>query len=591
MMGVSVPEHAAGGEQFVHRNPCFSFGRENGKLCGTMSVPNADSRSSCSRASQKRERLDQDVYGIRASEKRGNSGHANMWLTWVLICGMMTAMADGPCYAEAPTPLRDLPAAERDARIASDTKSVHVYRDGLAKVVAYAQSRSDLFPATKIKSKEPRVLRREQKEVVWSTWKSFLDYMVALDAVGQVHRDFFFLEGDAREQSFMVGGAAFLAKYRFALDWITLAENEPLFDTILNEPVPELGLPEGTYRFLKKRYLHVARAGEFGAFEAMWAWFGRGWARDLGDGIEADRNGIWAAGKGKGEVLTVKNAFDIVQQKGLDVCFPIQAGVSEWMGDTKVWRPHKSLVSANQIAAMQPRLEPGDILLERREWYVSNVGLPGYWPHAALYIGTAEERRAYFGDSSLDDQLRQRYPEAYALSVAPQEDKHLPRVLEAISEGVSFTTLEHSAAADAVVVLRPRLPKEEKAEAIRRAFHYAGRPYDFNFDFRTDAALVCTELVYKAYEPSAGKRGLTFPMEEMLGRPVMPANLVARIFDGQYGTDAQQLDFVLFLDGHEGNGTAKESDLAAFRQSWKRPKWHILKTAVPEDKGSNKAAP
>ncbi len=73
-----------------------------------------------------------------------------------------------------------------------------------------------------------------------------------------------------------------------------------------------------------------------------------------------------------------------------------------------------------------------------------------------------------------------------------------------MSEGVIFTTLEHSADCDSLAALRPRLPRREKAQAILRAFHYAGRPYDFNFDFGTDAELVCTELIYKAYEPAGG---------------------------------------------------------------------------------------
>jgi hypothetical protein len=56
--------------------------------------------------------------------------------------------------------------------------------------------------------------------------------------------------------------------------------------------------------------------------------------------------------------------------------------------------------------------------------------------------------------------------------------------------GVVFTTLDHAGGADHVAALRARLPTVEKTAAILRAFGYAGRAYDFNFDFRTDAAMV-----------------------------------------------------------------------------------------------------
>jgi hypothetical protein len=52
-------------------------------------------------------------------------------------------------------------------------------------------------------------------------------------------------------------------------------------------------------------------------------------------------------------------------------------------------------------------------------------------------------------------------------------------VLEAMSEGVLFTSLEHSAAADALAVLRPQLSAVERAAAFVRAFGYAGRPCDY----------------------------------------------------------------------------------------------------------------
>jgi hypothetical protein len=164
---------------------------------------------------------------------------------------------------------------------------------------------------------------------------------------------------------------------------------------------------------------------------------------------------------------------------------------------------------------------------------------------------------------------------AYAASAEPQEHGHAPRVLEAMSEGVVFTTIEHSAACDSLAVLRPRLSKAQKAAALVRSFRYQGRPYDFNFDFRTDAALVCTELVYKGYEKS-----LQFGLVEMLGRPVLPANEIVKQFAASYGTAAQQFDLVLFLDGHEGQGKAVPAGVEEFRQSCRRPKWHIVTQQV-----------
>jgi hypothetical protein len=255
-----------------------------------------------------------------------------------------------------------------------------------------------------------------------------------------------------------------------------------------------------------------------------------------------------------------------------------------------VWRAHETLISPKQIKELMPLLKPGDIVLERREWYLSNAGLPGYWPHVALYVGSPKERKRYFADpeviawvkqsgepsGEIEKLLRTRYPERYRSSSEPQEDGHLPRVLEAVSPGVSFTTLEHSAAADSLAVLRPRLPKVEKAQALVRAFHFSGRPYDFNFDFLTDAAMVCSEVVYKAYESSSGFTGLSLPVKEVLGRPVTPPNDFARLFDEEQEKSHQQVDFVVFLDGNEYEHKAARSDEASFRESWKRPKWHIL---------------
>lgn len=258
------------------------------------------------------------------------------------------------------------------------------------------------------------------------------------------------------------------------------------------------------------------------------------------------------------------------------------------------------MITPEQIRQLSTKLQPGDILLQRREWFASNVGIPGFWTHAALYIGTPEERTVFFQnqeltrwlteqgseDGTLDSLLRVRYPDHYRLSVTPREKKHVPRILEAIGEGVSFTTLEHSAAADSIVVLRPNLPQTVIAQAILNAFHYSGRPYDFNFDFRTDSELVCSELIFKAYQQTNDSKGLTLPLSNVLGRPLISPNEIAELFDEEYGKEGQQLTFVAFLDGNEKEQKAIESDVEEFRQSWKRPKWYIWLQGAKVDMSS-----
>ena len=172
--------------------------------------------------------------------------------------------------------------------------------------------------------------------------------------------------------------------------------------------------------------------------------------------------------------------------------------------------------------------------------------------------------------------LQKKYPGAYKENQVQDPGAGTPKIVEATGDGVSLVALKTTASADSLAVLRPRLPKLAKARAVLRAFHYKGRPYDFDFDFRTDSKLVCTELIYKAYEPEPHIAGLMLPLQEILGREVMTANDLVRLFDKEYETETRQLDLVVFLDGDETDKKAYLNTPQAFRKSWKRPKWHIL---------------
>lgn len=505
--------------------------------------------------------------------------------TTVLLCSLLCSgrshaapAATGPTFQET---------------VAADGRTFTILRNNLVKSSEFARSHPNLFSPPRQEAKS--LLTHEDKLVIWNTWSSMLDSIAGLDQLRGRHRNFdLFQDREHRDASFAIANASFLAAYRHALDFVALADKNPALDTILDEAVPELGIPAGTYGRLKLRFLNVAIASEFTALQVISKTYGSG-PPELTSAINDDSKAIWEMGKGKGHELTLKNSLALVQKSGFAAWFPVQKGISEWMGDTKVARPHTHLISGKQVQDMGSRLKPGDILFERHEWFLSNMGLPGFWTHAALFIGTADERRVFFdeaevrqwvktlgaADGDFEALLRQRYPAAYATSQVLNEDQRPVRILEAISEGVSFTSLEYTGASDSIGVVRPRLSKTEKAQAILRAFHFAGRPYDFNFDFQTDSALVCSELILRAYELGSGIKGLRFPLTEVLGRTVSTPNGMVRQFDQQCSTDNAQADFVLFLDGFEKEKRAVESTQEQFRASWQRPNWHILIQDAP----------
>lgn len=167
--------------------------------------------------------------------------------------------------AESIATLKD---AERAARQANDLRAVTVYRQGIARLLAFVEQRTDLFPA--VRPNGPRLLGERERETVRATWRALLDYTLALDALERYHGDFhLMLSARERALSHRVTYAAFLAKYRFGLDFIRRVENDPKLAIILNDAVPELGLPAGSYDRFKFRFLNVLTATRFAALNAV----------------------------------------------------------------------------------------------------------------------------------------------------------------------------------------------------------------------------------------------------------------------------------------------------------------------------------
>src|SRR5688500_19585088 len=112
------------------------------------------------------------------------------------------------------------------------------------------------------------------------------------------------------------------------------------------------------------------------------------------------------------------------------------------MGNTLIVKPTPSS-RHQQEKAMQAQLQPGDILLERRNWFASNAFLPGFWPHAALYVGSPQELEQLGVIRRRDGRWTSDDPAVAAKLADYLEHAHdgeVNTVVESVSEGVIFNS-------------------------------------------------------------------------------------------------------------------------------------------------------
>jgi hypothetical protein len=500
---------------------------------------------------------------------------------------------------DAPTALTGMSKAAFDSTFARDA----------ARYVEIDQSWANLLNHLADQDLPPpgaeTMLTPAQELALRQAWHSVLNQAIALDQIRRFHEDYWRFDPSRAERSyhlrsFLLTFAAELALYEKGVRFSRLIEANPNAKRLLDAPHTEIGLDKGSYREFRKDLLGMrdqarVMAGEQYLLLLRTGFQGKSEARTLGvawlwERCEAHLATIEELGAIDRTKLSLKADKELLKKPVSRFTAPLKKGSDKamgWIGDAKVRRAGWYLISDEQHTEMDPQLMPGDILLSRKNWYLSNVALPGFWPHALIYLGSPEKFNGYFDDpavtawatglaghpSTLGQLLAARYPTEW-LKYLVGQDGDQNRVIEAISEGVVFNTMHH-AAGDYLAALRPRLDKVAKAKAVLAAFSHAGKPYDFEFDFATDHAVVCTELLWRSYRPGPDKAGVDLPVVELVGRRTMPANEIARMYDQEVGTASQTLDFVLFYDGIEHEGRAVPTDQTALQESWKRLKWDV----------------
>jgi len=175
-------------------------------------------------------------------------------------------------------------------------------------------------------------------------------------------------------------------------------------------------------------------------------------------------------------------------------------------------------------------LQPGDILLEKTPFALTDKTIPGHFGHAAVYIGTKEQL----------NELGILQMAVVQKNMAKIESGH--GVVEALRSGVELNSLQNFMNVDDVAILRPKnLSIEDRRQAVTLALGNLGKAYDFNFDVNTTDTIVCSELIYIVYPQ------VDFVTKNVLGSfSITPDDIAQRA--GSATTDP--LEVVIFA--HDG---------------------------------------
>jgi hypothetical protein len=390
-----------------------------------------------------------------------------------------------------------------------------------------------------------------------------------------------------RLRGFLVAFAAALVLYSKSLKIISFAEHSPKVRAKMNEPDSKYDLEPGFFEDVLAGYSRICNYRSIRQADSFWrAHRAEATALAQEDGGEW----VWLAG-------LIRRQRKIVRNRLLHVLWErfrydwrafrstsrspfrqARHGLESLLGDHLAEveltdRPTDGTLTPEMVGNVASLLQPGDVLLTRNDHRLTAALIPGFWAHAALFIG---------GRSELERLGLRTHP--YVLrhwNQIPETASPLGVVIEALAPKVQLNPLEKCLRVDHLVVIRPALPSSEIAAAIGEAMGHLHKPYDFEFDFNNSSRVVCTELIYRAYH----KRGsVAFSLIKRLGRFTLTGDDLVTYALG--GTEQPGLPRVVFfkpvalvLTRRDGKPHVTEPErilplLHRIRQGW-RPAKHL----------------
>lgn len=199
--------------------------------------------------------------------------------------------------------------------------------------------------------------------------------------------------------------------------------------------------------------------------------------------------------------LLIYTITGFLSRQGFDAHYQLKSELCILVSETKLWE--RETIQNSNLAEF---LRPGDIILTKRNGYLSNLFITGNYTHAALYMGTTQQ----ISEKGL------------VATNGDNENSEQAWVIESLKNGVQLSPLNKVLDADHCLFIRPMLPDPCVTKAIFRAIDMLGRPYDFNFDFGSGNRIACTELIWKSYGHAE-----IFEEHSLLGKPFTTPEQIA----------------------------------------------------------------
>jgi len=336
-------------------------------------------------------------------------------------------------------------------------------------------------------------------------------------------------EAEWRLRSFLLAFAAALVLYSKSLKIIQVVEPRPMLRAKINEPDAKFELEAGFFDDVVMGYSSLSNYRSIAVADRYWRAHRRSsLLRELS--AEPSVNGLCDIIRHRRSRVR-KRYLDVLRRRlgsdwrafwrsvmrpARDTRYGLQTLIGGRFAGLHLVSKPRHVLTPDVLGALRPQLQPGDVLLCRAEGKLTAELLPGFWSHAAIYLGSREEL--------LPLEVSSQPLAARHWAEMPEVPAPLGCVIEGVAPRVRIAPLELSMEADHLLVLRPRISPNQMTLALGEAFGHLGKPYDFEFDFNSTSRVVCTELVYRSYQ---GTGAIQFPLVKRLGRFTLSGDDIA----------------------------------------------------------------